>query len=109
MFGYLSKSCYLSEFIQTNKMSKNYSPLLIFIVTTLAFTLLVSAEDAKKDKKIVIVGAGAAGIATAKTLLQNGYESVQILEAQDYYGGRIRTVFDEEHHRLELGAQRCVL
>lgn len=70
---------------------------------------MVSGEDQLKDKKIVIVGAGIAGIAAAKTLLQNGFESIQILEAQDYYGGRILTVIEDEHQKLELGAEMYVL
>lgn len=85
-------------------MSTQYWPTLL---TALILSVLVSAqEDSIKNKKIVIVGAGASGIAAAKTLLLNGYESIQILEAQDYYGGRIRPVFDEDNQILEFGAQR---
>lgn len=75
-------------------------------LTTLILSVLVSAqEDSIKNKKVLIVGAGASGIAAAKILLLNGYESIQILEAQDYYGGRIRPVFDEDNQVLEFGAK----
>ena len=41
--------------------------------------------------KVLIVGGGAAGLAAAKTFESNGIDYV-LLEAQDYLGGRIRTV-----------------
>ncbi|KAJ9585575.1 hypothetical protein L9F63_002605, partial [Diploptera punctata] len=54
--------------------------------------------------KIVIVGAGASGIAAATKLLENGINDFVILEAQDYYGGRVNTVrFGDEY--VDLGAQ----
>lgn len=45
-----------------------------------------------KDPKIVIVGAGAAGLSAAHHLVQNGFRNVVILEATDRIGGRIHTV-----------------
>lgn len=104
---YIKKN-YLCEFMQTLKMFKKICSLSILILF-LNLYYLVSGEDQLKDKKIVIVGAGIAGIAAAKTLLQNGFESIQILEAQDYYGGRILTVIEDEHQKLELGAEMYVL
>ena len=44
-----------------------------------------------KQTKIVIVGAGAAGIAAASRLLQKGENDFIILEANDRIGGRINT------------------
>lgn len=44
------------------------------------------------DKKIIIIGGGAAGFAAASKLLSNGYENVVILEAQDRFGGRVHTI-----------------
>ena len=45
---------------------------------------------------VIIIGAGAAGIAAAARLCEKGFDSAQItiLEAQDRIGGRIHTV----HH-----------
>ncbi len=40
----------------------------------------------------VIVGAGWAGISAAKTLLDSGVSSVLVLEANDYMGGRSKTI-----------------
>lgn len=44
------------------------------------------------DKKIVLIGAGAAGIAAATKLVSNGFTNVSILEAENRIGGRINTV-----------------
>ncbi|XP_031842850.1 uncharacterized protein LOC116431479 [Nomia melanderi] len=54
--------------------------------------------------KIVIVGAGAAGIAAAARLLANGLGNVTILEGKDRIGGRIHTV-EFSDNVVELGAQ----
>uniref|UniRef100_A0A0V0G8I4 Putative flavin-containing amine oxidase n=1 Tax=Triatoma dimidiata TaxID=72491 RepID=A0A0V0G8I4_TRIDM len=46
----------------------------------------------QKSPKIVIIGAGVAGIAAATSLLDRGFEDVTIIEAEDRLGGRIHTV-----------------
>ena len=40
--------------------------------------------------KVLILGAGVAGIVAAKTLEENGIKDFLILEAQDYIGGRFK-------------------
>lgn len=40
--------------------------------------------------KVLILGAGVAGITAAKTLQDNGINDFLILEAQDYIGGRFK-------------------
>lgn len=40
--------------------------------------------------KVLILGAGVAGIVAAKTLEESGIEDFLILEAQDYIGGRFK-------------------
>ncbi|XP_018364708.1 PREDICTED: uncharacterized protein LOC108762270 isoform X3 [Trachymyrmex cornetzi] len=57
-----------------------------------------------KETKIVIVGAGAAGIAAASRLLQRGVNDFVILEASDRIGGRICTK-DFGENVVDLGAQ----
>lgn len=44
------------------------------------------------EPKIIIIGAGAAGIAAAARLIEKGLENVKILEGKDRIGGRIHTV-----------------
>lgn len=44
------------------------------------------------DKHIVIIGAGASGIAAATKLLDNGFENITVLEAEPRIGGRVNTV-----------------
>ncbi|XP_012534082.1 uncharacterized protein LOC105835392 isoform X2 [Monomorium pharaonis] len=62
------------------------------------------ALDMPKETRVVIVGAGAAGIAAASRLLQRGMSDFVILEANDRIGGRIYTKNFGEHV-VDLGAQ----
>lgn len=51
-----------------------------------------------KYAKVIIIGAGAAGIASAARLWQNGIRDFLILEASNRIGGRIHTVdFGKQH------------
>ena len=43
--------------------------------------------------KLLIVGAGASGIAAAVRLLENGFSNFRILEAGCRIGGRVHTSF----------------
>lgn len=45
-----------------------------------------------KTKKVILIGAGASGIAAATRLIENGVKNVQILEAEHRIGGRINTI-----------------
>lgn len=58
------------------------------------------------NPKIVIIGAGAAGIAAATKLIEKGYKNLTILEAENRLGGRIHTIpFGASV--VDLGAQWC--
>lgn len=46
----------------------------------------------KRSAKVVIIGAGLAGLAAAQRLWSSGIKDVIMLEAQDYLGGRVRTM-----------------
>lgn len=73
---------------------------LIFLFCLISGTI---SEDTKSPR-IVIVGAGASGIAAASKLIENGFENLIILEAENRIGGRVNTVkFDE--YVIDLGAQ----
>ncbi|MCU0323735.1 MAG: FAD-dependent oxidoreductase [Spirosomaceae bacterium] len=54
---------------------------------------LISCEDTivtPKDKTVIVIGAGIAGLAAAKKLTENGFD-VKVLESQEKVGGRLRT------------------
>lgn len=56
------------------------------------------------DKQVIIIGAGAAGIAAATKLISNGFRNIVILEGQNRIGGRIHTIpFNDSV--LDVGAQ----
>ncbi|XP_055607205.1 spermine oxidase-like [Uranotaenia lowii] len=56
--------------------------------------------------KIIIIGAGASGIAAASRLYESGFRNILILEATDRIGGRIHSVpFGQ--NIIDLGAQWC--
>ncbi|MEL6833091.1 MAG: FAD-dependent oxidoreductase [Bacteroidota bacterium] len=54
--------------------------------------------------KVIVIGAGAAGLASAYLLTQQGIE-VQILEASSTYGGRMKTTRDFASFPIPLGAE----
>ncbi|KAK7109291.1 spermine oxidase-like isoform X2 [Littorina saxatilis] len=57
------------------------------------------------DPKIVIIGAGIAGIAAGNKLSKEGFADFKIFEASDRIGGRIWSVVtDEEGNKAEMGA-----
>lgn len=56
------------------------------------------------DKSILIIGAGAAGIAAACRLLAHGFRNVRVLEASDRIGGRVHTI-EFGANVLDLGAE----
>ena len=45
-----------------------------------------------KQPKIVIIGAGVAGLGAADILVRNGFNDITVLEAKDRIGGRIFTL-----------------
>ncbi|KAH8339763.1 hypothetical protein KR074_004351, partial [Drosophila pseudoananassae] len=71
-------------------------------------TLLTKSvmKKCRASCRIAIIGAGASGVAAATRLLENGFCHVQILEAEDYIGGRIRTIPFADNV-ADLGAQWC--
>ena len=58
----------------------------------------------KRGAQVIIIGAGAAGIAAARELTARGMR-VLILEARDRIGGRVRTEYTSPGDAVELGAE----
>lgn len=48
-------------------------------------------------KSVIIIGAGASGVAAAARLIENGLKpwNITILEARNRIGGRVHTAIDE--------------
>lgn len=62
-------------------------------------------ERALRERLVVVIGAGAAGLMAARELRRAGREVI-VLEASDRVGGRIRTLYDTAAGTpLELGAE----
>uniref|UniRef100_A0A182K5Y6 Amine oxidase domain-containing protein n=1 Tax=Anopheles christyi TaxID=43041 RepID=A0A182K5Y6_9DIPT len=82
---------------------KNYQKFSRFLVCLL---LTISLVNGVKNPRVVVIGAGAAGLATASRLYQGGLTNVTILEASQRVGGRIYTT-PFGAGIVELGAQWC--
>ena len=64
---------------------------------------------------VIIMGAGISGISAAQQLLNKGITNILIIEAQDYVGGRIKTIeFDDkkrsnQHWRIIFIRHKCYI
>ncbi|XP_052859700.1 spermine oxidase-like [Anopheles cruzii] len=68
----------------------------------------LSGTSAATNPRIVIIGAGASGIAAATTLYRAGLTNITVLEASHRIGGRVNSVpFGGDDSPVELGAQWC--
>lgn len=63
----------------------------------------MTQKSAHAGKKVIVIGAGLAGLAAARTLQQAGY-TVQVLEARERIGGRTHTSRHWPDIPLDLGA-----
>ncbi|KAK2738947.1 hypothetical protein FQN57_006741 [Myotisia sp. PD_48] len=69
----------------------------------------INAKDMKR-KKVAIVGGGMAGLMTYLNLKTSGFENLEIIEASNRIGGRVRTEYltDDpfDYQYVEMGAMR---
>lgn len=81
--------------------------LLLFIMLVGSVGADAAAEQGRPPRSVIIVGAGAASIKLAHTLISSSSSPspfrVTILEANTYIGGRVRS-FSFEGHTVEMGA-----
>lgn len=82
--------------------------MFIRIATSLLFLLCLNVHAATKpvpsSYKVIILGAGIAGLGAAHYLQEHGITSYIILEARDRVGGRAHTISPWKNSTLELGA-----
>ncbi len=77
-----------------------------------AFALKLRSSEAKKreglstafDGKVLVIGAGAAGLAAGFALERRGVE-VELLEASSRFGGRMKRIADFADFPIDLGAE----
>lgn len=62
---------------------------------------LSSGLRTHRQPRIVVIGAGLAGLAATRTLLRSGFTDVTVLEASDHVGGRVQSV--------QHGKKMCLL
>lgn len=72
--------------------------------STTSQTITVISPPTSFEGNVIIVGAGASGLAAAKKLEAQGI-SYQILEATDHYGGRIQKDDEFAEFPIDLGAE----
>ena len=53
--------------------------------------MAATAADTAKRKKVIILGAGIAGLSVAKHLVKNNMLDFVVLEAKSWIGGRIHS------------------
>lgn len=89
-FGFVLASGQSGD-VMKNNWKLFLSCALILLILQPLFGL--PALKRKRQKyKVLILGAGSAGITAAKTLYDRGIRNFLVLEAQDYIGGRMKSV-----------------
>lgn len=63
-----------------------------------------ASDSARRDRSVVIVGAGVGGLAAATELRAGGFDDVVVLEARDRIGGRVWTDTIGDDIPIDLGA-----
>ncbi len=87
---------YIVEMVAANDNSTNTTSQII--------TIAITSPPTSFEGNVIIVGAGAAGLAAAKKLEEKGI-SYLILEATDHYGGRIQKNDEFADFPIDLGAE----
>uniref|UniRef100_A0A182Y2A2 Amine oxidase domain-containing protein n=1 Tax=Anopheles stephensi TaxID=30069 RepID=A0A182Y2A2_ANOST len=95
-----------SGFREADRLLDLYQRCTSSLIGLLTWLVLAAYVHGAENPRIIIVGAGAAGIAAASRLYQRGFKNITILEASQRFGGRIRTT-PFGGGIVELGAQWC--
>ena len=76
-------------------------PALLWLPSVLASCKKTGVDDLRYEGKVLLIGAGAAGLYAAQILINQGVQ-VTILEAADRIGGRILSNTDFSDFPIEL-------
>src|SRR5258705_9094156 len=66
--------------------------------------MIVTITGVSSEQSVLILGAGAAGLAAARDLAAAGFQ-VMLIEARDHVGGRVHTHHNSSLIPVELGAE----
>ncbi|XP_044599466.1 protein anon-37Cs-like isoform X3 [Cotesia glomerata] len=75
------------------------------LILLLLMTYFFNSEG--RSPRVIIIGAGVSGVAAASRLLENGFDNITILEAENRIGGRIHSV-KIGGYVVDLGAEWVV-
>lgn len=93
-----------SVFFTVSVKDVAHSKMSFILKFIIIFAIIGACKCYPKNTKIVIIGAGPAGISALAKLIENGYTNITLLEASDRIGGRIRSV-PYKNGYIDLGAQ----
>ena len=69
----------------------------------ISLLLCICYGQQQNEYDVIIMGAGMSGISAATTLYENNVTNILIIEAQNYIGGRMKTI-NFTDYRLNRGA-----
>jgi monoamine oxidase len=78
--------------------------LLVLILSCVSFTFAAEQPSSPHHYKVIIIGAGVAGLEAAHYLQEHGIKDFIILEARDHIGGRAATANLWNNTDIALGA-----
>jgi monoamine oxidase len=100
----------MSSFLITQKYYLTFAALALLMIAIYQYQYTSPSQDGSraskqtKQQKVLIVGAGPAGLYSGYLLAQKGID-FQILEATDTYGGRMKVARDFADFPIPLGAE----
>ncbi|XP_033209527.1 spermine oxidase-like [Belonocnema kinseyi] len=75
------------------------------LISLVSYSVIFNSVNGDREPpSVIIIGAGAAGIAAASKLFQNGFTNITILEAEERIGGRLYTT-QFGGYLVDLGGQ----
>ena len=84
-------------------LKKSFAVIVILFFLSATFSQTFAAIPSESPKKVIVIGAGIAGLAAANELKSHNYDVI-ILEARDRIGGRVVTDHSWNGTALDMGA-----